>query len=239
MSPSFRNMNESFEGWAYRRGLLPQVHRLEAAGFLERRETGDAVGLFVKITEAGRLRALGGRNPEREWSAPWDGKWHLVLFDLPAKERALRRKLLRVLVENGCGCLQGSVWISARKPSFFKSLKGNHDCRRLLCLETDSRGSKSNREMVDGAWNFSRINANYRSVMDHLARLSQTPKDKAGLLEWSRKENEAWLAAVAADPMLPAALLPKDYLGRRAWRARKTALSRAARLASKFEYSIQ
>lgn len=232
-------MNESFEGWAYRSGLLPQIHRLEADGFLERRSPGDGLGLFVKITEAGRLRALGGRDPEHEWSTPWDGKWHLVLFDLPAKERALRRKLLRVLAGNACGCLQGSVWISPRKPAFLESLKGERDCRRLLCLQTDSMGSKADREMVAGAWNFSRINENYQSAMDRLAQLSEVPNQRDGLLEWSRSENKAWLAAVSSDPMLPSALLPKDYLGQKAWRARKNALSRAAGLARQLESAKQ
>ena len=34
--PTWRNLTESFEGWAYRRGLLRQLQRLEKQQLLER-----------------------------------------------------------------------------------------------------------------------------------------------------------------------------------------------------------
>ena len=29
------------------------------------------------------MHALGGRDPQEQWARPWDGRWRLVLFDVP------------------------------------------------------------------------------------------------------------------------------------------------------------
>ncbi len=52
------------------------------------------------------------------------------------------------------------------------------------------------------------------------------------LAEWSANEHAAWRAAVNADPLLPAELLPPGYLGRKAWRQRLATHAEAARLAA-------
>jgi len=101
MDPTFRNLDASFESWAYRNGFLPQIHRLEAAGLIESPKESWSRGRFVRLTEDGRIAALGGRDPEACWAAPWDKKWRLVLFDLPEKERALRMQVRRALIEGG------------------------------------------------------------------------------------------------------------------------------------------
>ena len=41
---------------------------------------------------------------------------------------------------------------------------------------------------------------------------------------WLAAECEAWQEAVSIDPFLPERLLPSDYLGRKAGRARRKAL---------------
>ncbi|MFN7341937.1 MAG: hypothetical protein ACK5TA_01230, partial [bacterium] len=69
-----------------------------------------------RLTEAGRNAANGGRDPEVAWATPWDGKWRLFLFDIPEAENTKRRQLTRALAKAGCGCLQGSVWISPSTP---------------------------------------------------------------------------------------------------------------------------
>ncbi len=228
--PGFRKMGETFESWAYQNGLLWQVHRLEASKFLEKQKGPSDVRLFVRLTREGRLRALGGRDPEECWKMPWDGRWWVVLFDLPRREAALRRKVLRRLTEEGLGCLQGSVWISPRKPQtldFIEKDKGKC-CRQLILLESETHHVQTDREMVDAAWSFSKINKNYQQHLDLLNEFPERPASAAELLEWSRRENEAWLQSVRIDPLLPKALWPKGYLGQKAWNARKAVMAKAA-----------
>ena len=106
------------------------------------------------------------------------------------------------------------------------------DCSHLLSLEALSKGPAEDRRMVVAAWDFEAINSLYSR---HLDVLQQLPSGKAGdhraaLASWSEKENACWLEAVRADPLLPRSLLPRGYLGQRAWRQRQRALARAARL---------
>lgn len=224
--PSYRNLDLSFESWAYRNGLLSQIQRLEAEGYLE--STGKAFNRkrVVRLTEAGRRAALGGRDPEVLWAERWDRKWRLVLFDLPEKEHRLRKELHRGLRASGCGCLQGSVWISPRPvpegSRFFEN--PGMDCSHLILLEANSRGTRVDRQMVRSAYRFGRINELYREHLELLREGAPLDEDAEALLDWSTRENKAWLDAVGEDPLLPAELLPKGYLGRKAWAARKRVL---------------
>lgn len=44
---------------------------------------------------------------------PWDGHWRMVVYDIPEKERDLRRLIQQRLTELGFGQLQRSTWISS------------------------------------------------------------------------------------------------------------------------------
>ena len=66
---------------------------------------------FVKITEKGELELLMQKAKILE-SKPWDGKWRMVLFDIPEGSRDKRDKLRRILKANGYFKLQASVFIS-------------------------------------------------------------------------------------------------------------------------------
>ena len=84
--PTFRNLTDSFESWVYRNGFNRQLAELERRKLVESslapargREASDRV---LRLTEAGRLHVLGGRDPEAAWRRSWDGRWRLVLFDL-------------------------------------------------------------------------------------------------------------------------------------------------------------
>ena len=58
------------------------------------------------------LKALGGCDPEERWNRGWDGKWRIIVFDLPEKKRGLRNDLRKQLRSARFGGLQRSVWIS-------------------------------------------------------------------------------------------------------------------------------
>lgn len=67
----------------------------------------------VVLTEKGEKKALT-YNPEYfkiNKPARWDGKWRIVIFDIPEKKKAAREALRRRLRELGFYQLQRSVWI--------------------------------------------------------------------------------------------------------------------------------
>jgi CRISPR-associated endonuclease Cas2 len=66
---------------------------------------------FVQITKKGELEVLMQKSllshPKQ-----WDGKWRMILFDIPESSRHLRNQLRRLLKQYGYKKLQASVFIS-------------------------------------------------------------------------------------------------------------------------------
>ncbi|CAN5537313.1 hypothetical protein BH20VER3_BH20VER3_17030 [soil metagenome] len=242
--PTFRNLNNSFETWAYRNGLHRQLGHLEKERFIERKgatrgsrgnEKKPPRERIYRLTAKGREHALGGRDPLARWTRPWDGKWRLVLFDVPVSENKQRFRLTRYLRRRHFGYLQNSVWITPDPmDEEVKTFRGAEiDVESLILLEARPSAGESDQEIVAGAWDFSRINHLYR---EHLAALDARPGGKIktesaakALRSWASRERASWSAAVNADPLLPEALLPGDYLGKKAWTKRAQILAGAGK----------
>ena len=206
-------------------------------GYLEL-ETGvrNRKDRVLRLTEKGRLRAMGGRDPEVCWSRPWDGRWRMVLFDIPEKDRKLRAVLRRHLAAAYFGYLQNSVWVSPDPLDFERRLfKGTViNAESLLTLDAVPGTGEKNSDIVSGAWDFEAIN---RSYSEHIEILHELPpsgewaegKGKSPLRRWIEAEREAWRDAVSGDPLLPRALHPPGYLGEKAWKLRNKQLEKIAR----------
>jgi phenylacetic acid degradation operon negative regulatory protein len=230
--PTFRNLTDSYEGWAYRNGLLKQITRLEHQRMLERNDQVPDDRLY-RLTEQGRIRALGGRDPEVQWSRRWDGHWRLVVFDVPDGQNARRERLRRYLRSQRFGCLQNSVWITPDTMENERQtlIGGKINVESLILLDARPCAGESDAEIVAGAWDFARINSRYSR---HLKILRDPPtgvvRNNATartLLRWLAAEREAWLEAVTHDPLLPARILPSFYLGQKAWKQRVEVLREA------------
>lgn len=66
---------------------------------------------FIKLTNKGQLRALV-QNSRLPHSKQWDGKWRLVMFDIPEQNRTQRNQLRALLKGSGFVKLQQSVLVS-------------------------------------------------------------------------------------------------------------------------------
>ena len=194
-----------------------------------------------RLTWQGRLHALGGRDPQVRWSREWDGRWRLVLFDVPQTMNSHRARLRRYLRDKGFGYLQNSVWITPDSLEEERQIMGGGktNVESLILLEARSCAGESDAEIVAGAWDFERINRHYAR---HLTLLGQRPggtlsngTTARALLRWAAAEREAWLDAVMNDPFLPERILPADYLGLQAWRRRIEVLREAGRQLRSFK----
>jgi DNA-binding transcriptional regulator PaaX len=223
-NPTFQNLEQSFEGWAYRNGLLTQIHRLEAQGFIETLNDPASGKRLHRLTEAGMNAANGGRDPEQAWATPWDGKWRLFLFDIPEAENTKRRQLTRALA------------ISPSTPPAIEKLiaSDDPDCTHLMLLMADTKGQKVDVRMVEGAWNFDQINEQYEkleTILDEFPAVAQQNSPEV-LADWTAAEKASSSIALQIDPLLPSALYPKIYVGRKIWKKRIKILADAARHAS-------
>jgi len=238
--PTFRNLTNSYESWAYRNGLLKQVAVLEKRQLIERDFSAPDDRVY-RLTWQGRLHVLGGRDPQARWSREWDGRWRLVLFDVPTAQNTQRTRLRRYLRDKGFGYLQNSVWITPDSLAEEQRILGGGkiDVESLILLEARPCAGETDAEIVAGAWDFERINRRYTR---HLKILDERPGGTLGnevaaraLLRWAAAERDAWLDAVTNDPLLPERILPPDYLGRQAWHRRIEVLREAGRHVRTFD----
>lgn len=89
--------------------LAAALKRLREKGFIETDKT-DVGKLILKLTDTGRdILMLEGGEPEE-----WDGKWRVVVFDIPEQKRIIRNLFRRNLKKWGFKHLQKSVWISRK-----------------------------------------------------------------------------------------------------------------------------
>ena len=229
LRPTWRNLEGSFEAWAWRNGLARRLSELERQKLIERHPQPELTRV-VRLTEQGRCQALGGRDPAALWKRRWDGRWRMVLFDLPTAQRNLRVRLWRLLRAKHFGYLQDSVWVSPDEATEVRTTLGEAKVQADTFLVMDGKpaAGESDAEIVAGAWDFSAINERYER---HLEFLSKSPPTGTRLIEWARRENAAWRAALEIDPLLPAALLPPGYLGAEAFQRRRRVFANLARAA--------
>ncbi len=70
-------------------------------------------GKYYELTSKGeRILKLWSINDYRlEKPKKWDGKWRLIIFDIPEKKAKIRRKIPAIFTHAGLYRLQDSIWI--------------------------------------------------------------------------------------------------------------------------------
>ena len=238
--PTFRNLTDSFEGWAYRSGFHRHLAELERRNLIESRApTSDE--RVHRLTAEGRLLALGGRDPVERWSRYWDGQWRLVVFDVPLGQDNQRKRLLRYLHARHFGYLQKSLWISPdpleEEREILTGTKA--DPGSLILFDARPSAGENDAEIVRAAWDFSQINRGYTKYLEVVnSQPAENADDDAqakALRRWAAEERAAWEDAISNDPLLPTSLLPDEYLGKDAWHSRSIALERAFKQLRNFQ----
>ncbi|PYI82397.1 MAG: hypothetical protein DME26_17785 [Verrucomicrobia bacterium] len=228
--PSLPRLLESFESWEYRTRLRPQLRRLARSGMIEM--NGRAAQRTLVISDRGRVAVSLDVDPNQRWRRAWDGKWRVLLFDLPTNRPDLRMRLWRWMRAHRFGYLQQSVWLSADPIDEthlpLKSLKLTPESFAVI----EGRPVPPDRDvdLVRGAWDFNEIDRRYGVVLQlaavgrellHAAQAKIPQRRK-----WLATQRAAWADAVTLDPLLPAVLWPEGYLGRKALETRREVLAK-------------
>lgn len=88
------------------------IKGLRDAGLIEEAHSGREV--YARLTKEGKKKAHSIAL-ERETalaSTTWDGKWRVILLDLPESRKDEREGLRYLLKKAGFVCVKNSVWIS-------------------------------------------------------------------------------------------------------------------------------
>lgn len=106
--------NPGFYAYGYDRqlsksALVNALKRLRENGFVELLSDKE---LALRLTDSGRSKALWTKM--RLESEKWDGKWRLVIWDIPEKRRNARDLLRYQLKQLGFTKWQKSVWVSKK-----------------------------------------------------------------------------------------------------------------------------
>lgn len=211
-----------YRHWLGRQHLHRDLGRLGLRGWIRESSSPGSTERILHLTEEGRLAAQGGRDPVARWARPWDGRWRVVLFDVPETRKALRQQLRRKLRLLGFGYLQDSAWITPDAVEPIRSALGRAEVNveTLTMLEARPAAGETDAELVRGTWNFDAINHAYRqhgAVLDARPRRTSPP---GAWRAWLDAEQRAWQRALDLDPLLPNPLLPAGYRGRDAWQHR-------------------
>ncbi len=104
-----------------RKSFSQAARRLEGEYYAATRQ-GDT--WKFSLTKKGRMMLsayeIGGRAIKR--ANTWDGKWRVLIFDIPEKDRLKRDRIRRTLMTVGFHRLQDSVWAFP------------YDCRQVMDL---------------------------------------------------------------------------------------------------------
>ncbi len=91
--------------------LAQALKRLRERGYIEKVDNRDVGKIVYKLTEGGREFILLNKNEDQ---IEWDGKWRIVVFDIPETKKVIRELLRRRLKLWGFNQWQKSVWASKK-----------------------------------------------------------------------------------------------------------------------------
>jgi len=177
----------------------------------------------MKLMEQGRVRAFEVEHKQ------WDGKWRLVVYNIPERLRVQRDKLRFKLLSLGFAKLSNSLWIA---PHDFRTEIDQHMKDREMTgyVETflaEYTGCRPPREFAAIVWNITDLAKKYEVFVNkHTAmyaackRVLQTGKelDMAECFALRFCMTAEYVALKLEDPVLPLELLPKNWVGARAQR---------------------
>lgn len=94
-----------------RRRFNAYINSLQQRGLIVKSGKGFSASLEATSSATQRLNLVSMRRLQPIQAKDWDGKWHMVSFDIPEEKRAARAALRRLLKQLGCKFLHGSVWV--------------------------------------------------------------------------------------------------------------------------------
>ncbi|MEK7544083.1 MAG: PaaX family transcriptional regulator C-terminal domain-containing protein [Patescibacteria group bacterium] len=193
------------------RTIKNTVRKLIAAGLITKRTKRSS--LDIAITKLGKER-IASLIPTYHEDRPWDGHMYLVSYDVPAKPKRKRDMLREYLRRIGSVLLQESLWLTPYNPrdlvDDFIRQKEIGGSILISKLGTDGAiGDESLLDLIGRVYRLDALNERYAAFLEtwenHKSR------------RFSFQATTAYLSILNDDPQLPFPLLPKDFLGMKAF----------------------
>ena len=193
------------------RGVLAKLKKL---GWAEKIDppAGADTEICYKITTKGEKEFDNVLKPLKVIGT-WDGRWRLVIFNIPENKRDVRDRLRRALNKLGLGILQASVWISPN------DIKNEIDeIGKRLKIEDSlkyfevTRNKSIDKTIIEKSWNLPEITDLYRKFNLEFGQVMRII-DKTSKSNFSiKKLIYEYALILQKDPILPWEFREKDAL---------------------------
>lgn len=216
------------------------LSRLKKEGLVVSRKANKEA--LYSLTEQGKAALILKDFRTLRRAREWDGRWHLVTFDIPERLRYSRDTLRKQLLLLGYGMLQSSVMISPydKRAAVNEIVAeyGIEDHVEFFSACYESEGSVG--EIVSKIWDLKRLEREYRNFValyrEELEILRERVEhgeriDPIYAFLKRVDVNDAFSRILSVDPQLPPELLPPDWIGLTAERVCDEYLSFLATLA--------
>ena len=152
-------------------------------------------------------------------TGPWNGRWHMVLYQVPETNRAAREQLRKKLSWLGFGPLAAAVWVSPHdRTDQVVSAFADDPTIKIDVFESRSAGVAADRDIAGRAWDLVELNKAYTELL--AVYQPRLPGYRGGELDGARTLVERMTLVhdyrlfPFRDPDLPHELLPANWQGR-------------------------
>lgn len=176
-------------------------------------------GAMPEITEEGKRR-LSKVLPQYDVKRTWDGRIHLVTYDIPEVKKRQREILREQLRSIGCGKLQDSVWMTPYNPiDILRSFIAERRLGGTIIISDlghdASIGEEDLQSLVVRVYKLEELNERYIQWLEEV--------DRHGSI--GAQLVVGYLVILKDDPQLPFDLLPDWWEGDKAYKKVKEKVS--------------
>lgn len=164
-----------------------------------------------EITQLGRKR-LHQSYPHYLLIRPWDKKIYLITYDIPEKVHTKRDMLRSFLKQLKCKYFQESIWVTVYNPRELinEFIKENNIPGTIIVSDVGNDGGIGEitiEELIIQLYDLKKLNERYKEFIE---KVNNEIKNSPYLLF-------EYLSILKDDPQLPFELLPKWWLGDKAY----------------------
>ena len=241
---TLRSLIKIFKEFGFSEGAIRAgLHRMRKNGLVISMK-GEDRKIRYKLSEKGMLRLIEGTRRVYEGGRrKWDGKWRIVIYNIPENNREIRDRLRRELKWLGFGMLAQSTWISPNPmeevvKKFIQDLNNSSSNIHVDIFLSEYLGDP--KQLMEKCWNLKEVENEYIKFLEKWGKVLEMI-DKF-------KENEAFITRINLvheyrkflniDPQLPEDLLPQNWVGYKAYELFIKLRNELTPKADKFFYSV-
>lgn len=197
------------------------LSRLRKQGWFDTRREGRET--VYSLTDDMMLVLVEGR--ERIFNrseVPWDGRWTMVLYQVPESARAARESLRKNLTWLGFGQLTSSVWLAAGDlMAEARGLSQKHPEAAIDVMWSGTGSATEDRVLAQRCWDLNSLAADYRGFLNKYRSLDgrggrSIPHGQEAMVLRTELIADA-RRFTFRDPRLPLELEPEGWPGREAY----------------------